>query len=480
MSDTRTSAHAALDRALEHAAHWLDGLDTRSVGATTSLEELRARLAVPLSEHGTDPVRVIDELAAATEGGLLGSPGGRFYAWVIGGSLPSALAADWLTSAWDQNAGMYATAPAAAIAEEVAGAWLLEMLDLPRDASFAFVTGCQMAHVTALAAARSGVLRDAGWNVETDGLFGAPRIRVLATAPRHSTIDRALRFLGIGERSVRPVATDAKGRVTASALEEALASGSGPTIVVLAAGDLNTGEFDPFRTLIPIARSAGAWVHVDGAFGLMARASAAKRALLDGVELADSWATDAHKWLNVPYDSGIAIVRDRAAHRAAMTVSASYLSPNDRTRDEVDWNPEFSRRARGFALYAALRELGRSGLASLVDRCCAYCHAIVTGIGALRGAELLWTPELNQGLVRFLDERSGATDNDHDVRTDAVIAAINASGEAFFGGVTWNGKRAMRVSVVNWRTDEGDVARAIDAARSAIASVASQQSPRTT
>ena len=472
MTDTRTSTHEALDRAREHATRWLDGLDTRSVGATTSLEELRARLGVPVPEHGTDPVRIVDELAAATEGGLLGSPGGRFYAWVIGGSLPSALAADWLTSAWDQNAGMYATAPAAAIVEEVAGAWLLEMLDLPREASFAFVTGCQMAHVTALAAARSGVLRDAGWNVETDGLFGAPPIRVLATATRHSTIDRALRFLGIGERAVRPIATDARGRVTESAMKEAIASGSGPTIVVLAAGDLNTAESDPFRSLIPIAKQAGAWVHIDGAFGLMARASAAKRPLLDGVDLADSWATDAHKWLNVPYDSGIAIVRDRAAHRASMTVSASYLSPNDRTRDEVDWNPEFSRRARGFALYAALRELGRSGLAELIDRCCAHCHAIVRGIGSLRGAELLWEPELNQGLVRFLDQRAGASDADHDARTDAVIAAINAGGEAFFGGVTWNGKRAMRVSVVNWRTTDDDVARAIEAARRAIETLA--------
>jgi glutamate/tyrosine decarboxylase-like PLP-dependent enzyme len=252
-------------------------------------------------------------------------------------------------------------------------------------------------------------------------------------------------------------------------LEAALRGGEGPTIVVLAAGDLNTGQFDPFGALIPIAKRAGAWVHVDGAFGLMARASAAKRHLLDGVELADSWATDAHKWLNVPYDSGIAIVRDRAAHRASMTVSASYLTPNDRVRDEVDWNPEFSRRARGFALYAALRELGRAGVAELIDRCSAHCRAIVAGIGALPGAEVLWLPELDQGLVRFLDQRNGATPDDHDARTDAVIAAINATGEAFFGGVTWHGRRAMRVSVVNWRTSDADVARTIDAVRRVLA-----------
>lgn len=458
-------SYDALDRAHHHATRWLDGLDTRSVAATTTLEQLRARLGVPLTDCGVAPARIVDDLAAATEGGLLGSPGGRFYAWVIGGTLHSALAADWLTSAWDQNAGMYATAPAAAIAEEVAGAWLLDLLDLPRDASFAFVTGCQMAHVTTLAAARSGVLTSAGWNVETDGLFGAPRIRVLANETRHSTVDRALRFLGMGERVVQPVVADERGRVTDAALEAALKSGSGPTIVVLAAGDLNTGEFDSFRTLIPIAKAAGAWVHIDGAFGLMARASASKRHLLDGVDLADSWATDAHKWLNVPYDSGIAIVRDRAAHHAAMTVHASYLYPSQEVRDEVDWNPDFSRRARGFAIYAALRELGRQGVADVVDRCCAHCHAIVTGIGALPGAELLWEPELDQGLVRFLDPRPGATDADHDARTDAVIAAINATGEAFFGHVTWKGQRAMRVSVVNWRTNERDVERTIAATR---------------
>jgi glutamate/tyrosine decarboxylase-like PLP-dependent enzyme len=468
-----TQRHPALERAHLHAARWLEGLETRAVGATASLEELRARLHVPLTQAGVDPAKVVDDLAAATDGGLHGSPGGRFYAWVIGGTLLSAVGADWLTTAWDQNAGMYAVAPAAAVVEEVVGAWLLDLLDLPRDASFALVTGCQMAHVTSFAAARSRVLREAGWNVETDGLFGAPRIRVLANETRHVTIDRALRLLGFGERAVQPIATDARGRVTAKALETALRSGSGPTIVTLAAGDLNTGEFDRFRELIPIAKSAGAWVHIDGAFGLIARASAAKRHLLDGVELADSWATDAHKWLNAPFDSGIAIVRDRDAHRSAMTVSASYLAPSDEVRDEVDWNPEFSRRARGFALYAALRELGRDGVADLVDRCCAHCHALVTGIGALERAEALWIPELDQGLVRFLDPRAAASDADHDAYTDRIIAAINATGEAFFGGVTWKGRRAMRVSVVNWRTSERDVARAITAAQRALAAAGS-------
>jgi len=264
------------------------------------------------------------------------------------------------------------------------------------------------------------------------------------------------------------IPTDDEGRVTEASLRSALEGHTGPTILVLAAGDLNTGVFDSFRSLIPIAKAAGAWVHVDGAFGLMARASRTKRGMVEGIELADSWAADAHKWLNVPYDSGIAIVRDRSAHHASMTVSASYLYPSQEVRDEVDWNPEFSRRARGFALYAALRELGRQGLSELIDRCCAHCHAIVTGIGALPGAQMLWEPELDQGMVRFLDPRAGATDTDHDAYTDGVIAAINATGEAFFGGVTGNGHRAMRVSVVNWRTTDADVARTIDAARRAL------------
>jgi glutamate/tyrosine decarboxylase-like PLP-dependent enzyme len=232
---------------------------------------------------------------------------------------------------------------------------------------------------------------------------------------------------------------------------------------------LNIGAFDPFDKIIPIAKAAGAWVHIDGAFGLMARASRLKRPLLAGVELADSWATDGHKWLNVPYDSGLAFVRDHAAHRASMTASASYIAADGKARDQLDWNPEWSRRARGFAIYAALRELGRHGLENLIDRCCAHAHALVTGIGALHGAEILWKPSLNQGLVRFLDSRAGATDKDHDARTESVIAAINASGEAFFSCSTWKGKRAMRVSVVNWRTTEEDVRRTVAAVGSVLA-----------
>ena len=462
------SCTEALQRAMNHAAEFLHGLDERSVAATVSYEDLRSRLGKALSDSGMNARRVIDELVADTSGGHLGSAGGRFFAWVIGGSLPSALAADWLTSAWDQNAGMYAAGPAAAVVEEIAGAWLKDLLGLPEEASFAFTSGCQLAHFTCLAAARYAVLRDAGWDVNADGLFGAPRVRIISTEQRHTTVDRALRFLGFGNHCILELPTEANGQIDLARFQSVLGTNVSPTIVILNAGDLNIGAFDPFDKIIPIAKAAKAWVHIDGAFGLMARASRSKRQLLAGVELADSWATDGHKWLNVPYDSGFAFVRDHKAHRASMTASASYIAPDEKARNQLDWNPEFSRRARGFAVYAALRELGRHGLENLIDRCCAHAHALVTGIGGLEGAQILWQPTLNQGLVRFLDSRAGATDQDHDARTDAVIAAVNASGEAFFSGSTWRGKRALRVSVVNWRTTADDVRRTIAAVASVL------------
>lgn len=451
-----------LNRAYEHAVAYLEGLDNRSVAATTSLAALRARLNVPLAATGTPAQTVIDDLVAATEGGHLGSASGRFFAWVIGGTLPSALAADWLAATWDVNAAMYACGPAAAVTEEIAGAWVKDVLDLPREASFAFTTGCQLAHMTCLAAARHAVLKRAGWDVEADGLVGAPPIRVLATQQHHGSILRALRFLGLGTRSLIPLATGEDGRLGVAALSEALAGGSGPTIVVLDAADLNIGACDPFGDLVPLAQAAGAWVHVDGAFGLWARASRRHRHLVEGVELADSWATDAHKWLNTPQDNGIAIVRDQAAHRAAMTLSADYLVAGGDARDAIDWTPDWTRRARGYAVYAALRELGRDGLAAMIDGCCDHAMALARGIGALEGAELVAAPTLNQALVRFPDPHGGS-DAGHDRHTDAVIAAINAEGTAFFSGTLWQGRRAMRISVVNWRTNHGDVRATIEA-----------------
>ena len=369
MTPEQLDAPPALARALHHASEWLASLDTRPVGATTDLATLRARLHLPLPERGTDPTRIIDDLAAQTDGGHNASASGRFYAWVIGGSLDSALAADWLTSSWDGNSGLFAVAPAAAVVEEVAGAWIKELLDLPREASFAFTTGCQMAHFTCLAAARHALLQRRGWDVARDGLSGSPAMRIFMSDQRHSTIDRAARFLGFGTRNLEVLPTNDAGQLAPETLAKALAAWKGPSIVVLNAADLNIAAFDPFEQLIPIARASNAWVHIDGAFGLIARASRSKHALMAGVEAADSWATDGHKWLNVPFDCGIAIVRDREAHRAAMTISASYLVADDRARDELDWTPEFSRRGRGYTVYAAIRELGREGLEALVDRC---------------------------------------------------------------------------------------------------------------
>jgi len=456
-----------LERAFRHAVEYLEGADTRPVAAVRTLEELRRDLGAPLGREGLPAATVIDNLVHATEGGQLGSASGRFFAWVIGGALPSALAADWLASTWDVNATLYACGPAAAVVEEIAGGWIKDLLGLPAEASFALTTGCQLAHFTGLAAARHAVLRDAGWDVEADGLIGAPPVRVLATDQRHGSVDRALRFLGLGTRAMTPLATGPDGTVAPETLRQALAAGSGPTILVLNAADLNIGASDAFRELIPIARAAGAWTHVDGAFGLWARASATRRRQLDGVELADSWATDAHKWLNTPQDCGVAIVRDAQAHRAAMTISASYIQAAGEARDAIDWTPEWTRRARGYAVYAALRELGRDGVGALVDRCCDHARSLSEGIAALPGAELVAPAVLNQALVRFLDpEVSDETGDeaDHDRRTDAVIQAINATGEAFFSGTTWRGRRAMRISVVNWRTSEEDVRRAVAAA----------------
>jgi aromatic-L-amino-acid decarboxylase len=453
----------ALDLALEQAHRYLEGLEERPVAATVSREELLSRFDVPLGRAGLAAEQVVDDLVRAAEGGQLGNVGGRFFAWVIGGVLPSALAADWLASTWDQNAAIYATSPVASVVEEIAGKWLLDVLSLPATSSFAFATGCQMAHLTALAAAREHLLGQVGWKVGEQGLAGSPPIRVLGSAVRHVSIDRALRYLGIGSRQIVALPVDDAGTITPEVLETALATGDGSTIVALNAADLNTGAFDPFSTLIPLAHAHGAWVHVDGAFGLFARASDRYASLVEGMDLADSWATDCHKWLNVPQDCGFAAVRNAQAHRRAFTIHDSYFVGEDAARDQIDWTPEWSRRARGFGVYAALRELGRDGLASLIERNCDQCDALVRGIGALAGAEVVFPARLNQGLVRFLDPRPEATPADHDAFTDRIVEAIDRDGEAFFGGVTWNGRRAMRISVVNWRTTEADVERTIAA-----------------
>jgi glutamate/tyrosine decarboxylase-like PLP-dependent enzyme len=374
------STRRLLETTAATAADFLESLATRSVEATATVDELRAALGGPLPEDPVDPERVVAELAAAAEPGLVGMAGGRYFGFVIGGGVPAAVAADWLATAWDQNAGLYVAGPSASVCEEVAATWLKDLLNLPAHASTAFVTGSQMAHVTALAAARLHLLREVRWDVGRDGLFGAPRIRVVAGAQRHVTVDRALRLLGMGTACVDPVAADDQGRMLAAPLREVLAAGSGPTIVCAKAGNVNTGSCDPLAEIAAVAREAGAWLHVDGAFGLWAAASPRFEHLVEGAELADSWVTDAHKWLNVPYDSGLAFCAHPESHRAAMTVHAAYLMHDDEgvLYDQMDWVPEFSRRARGFAVYAALRSLGRSGVRDLVERCCDHARLFAT------------------------------------------------------------------------------------------------------
>jgi aromatic-L-amino-acid decarboxylase len=458
----------ALGRAVVHALEHLESLESSSVVPEATLEELRGTLGKPLQGRGLPAAEVVDQLVADTKRGIMGSQGGRFFGWVIGGGHPAAIAADWLAAVWDQNAGIYTAAPAAAVVEEVAGGWLRDLFELPHEASFAFTTGTQMAHVTCLAAARHALLARRGWDAARDGLFGAPRLQVLASADCHASVDRAVRLLGMGSAAIERLAVDARGCVTPEVLAAALAECDAPAIVVLQAGELNLAAFDPFEALVPMARKAGAWIHVDGAFGLWAKACPETRHLVRGVELCDSWTTDSHKMLNVPYDSGIAFVREASAHRAAMTLSTTYLPPGAGARDEIDFNPEFSRRARGFAVYAALRQLGRDGIADLVAGLCRFARMIAEGIGQLPDAELVAASGFNQALVRFL-AHPGASEAEHDERTNRVIAAINASGEAYFGGVTWRGRRAMRISVCNWRTTEGDVARVLAAVERALA-----------
>ncbi|HEX8170025.1 MAG TPA: aminotransferase class V-fold PLP-dependent enzyme [Thermoanaerobaculia bacterium] len=440
-----------LRRAHDHAAAFLQSMPDRHVGARATREELLRALSSRLSENGEDGAGVVDLLAAQADRGALACPGPRYFGFVIGGSLPVALAADWLVSTWDQNPGIYATSPLSSVVEEVAREWLLELFDLPRESSLGFVTGCQMANFTCLAAARHGVLRRAGWDVEEEGLAGAPRVHLVASAESHVTIDVAMRYLGFGTRALLRVETDGQGRMRADRLRRLLENLHGPVIICAQAGNVNTGAFDPLREIAEIAREHEAWLHVDGAFGLWARTSKELRALADGIELADSWATDAHKWLNVPYDNGVAIVRHAADHRAAMTTSAAYLvQTSGIERDAVDWVPEFSRRARGVTVYAALRTLGRRGVAELVERCCARARQMAELLRRDPRVTILNDVKLNQVLVRFGDD---------DELTRRVVAGVQAEGTCWLGGTTWQGLAAMRVSVSNWATNEDDIER---------------------
>ena len=455
-----------LGEALDHALAYLQGLPDRPVTSRASLAQLRETLGGPLPERPHDPREVIAGLAAAAEPGVIASSSGRFFGFVIGGATPAALAADWLTSTWDQNAGLYVLGPAASVIEEVAGAWLAELLGLPAGVSVGYVTGGQMANWSGLAIGLHEVLRRAGWDLRSAGLWGAPRVRVLAGQGRHGTVDRALRFLGAGGDAIVPVESDDQGRMRPDALRQALDRSGGPAIVCAQVGDVNSGAIDPVGEICELAHRHGAWVHVDGAFGMWAAASPRLRPLVAGVELADSWATDAHKWLNVPYDSGLVFCAHPEAHRAVMGTRAGYLMlGGDDERDPLDYNPEHSRRARGFAVYAALRALGRQGVAELVERCCALARRFAAQLGAAEGVEVLNQVVLNQVMVRFAAAGDDGDDSDDagDARTRRVVDRVQRDGTCWMSGTTWRGRAAMRISVSNWSTDEADVDRSVAA-----------------
>ncbi len=475
MPDRRTLLHQTADL----AADFLEGLDRRPVHATAGHDDLVRAFDGALPPRGEAAGEIVSHLASIADPGLIASAGPRYFGFVIGGSLPSALAADWLTSAWDNNAGLYAIGPSASVAEEVAGRWLLDLFGLPAESSIGYSTGATMASFVGLAAGRHHVLERAGWDVEEDGLIGAPDIAVVVGAEAHVTIHVSLQMLGLGRNRVIRVDADGQGRMRPDALRAALADlGDRPTIVVAQSGNVNTGAFDPLPEIVPLVRELpNAWLHVDGAFGLWAATSPGLRHLAAGVGDADSWTTDAHKWLNVPYDSGIVIVRHAAAHHAAMTLGASYyVETAGAERDPYNWVAESSRRARGFAIYAALRELGRDGLIAMIDRCCAIARRMADGLREAPGATILNDVVLNQVLVRFAPP--DAVDADAatvDAFTRAVIAAVQEDGTCWLGGTTWHGMAAMRISVSNWSTTEADGDLSVAAIRRCATAVADRR-----
>ena len=459
-----------LGRALEIARGYAATRGSRPVWATATLAELRAALGGPLPALPIDPTDVIDALARAAEPGLVTTTGPRYFGFVTGGALPATVAAEWLASVWDQPATLYVMSPAAAVVEEVAAAWLIDLLGLPAACSVGFVTGCHMANFTALAAARHELLRRIGWDVEADGLQGAPPLRVIVGEEVHVSVIGALRLLGIGSRQIVRVAADDQGRMKPEALAAVLAGSSTtvrlkadtteiiPTIVCAQAGNVNTGAFDPLDAIADVARRHQAWLHVDGAFGLWAGASGALKHHVRGIERADSCATDAHKWLNVPYDSGLVFVAHPAAHRAAMSLSAAYLVRSaDEPREPMDWVPESSRRARGFAVYAALRSLGRSGVADLVERCCRLARRFAERLQQEPSIRILNEVVLNQVLVRVVPPSGDA-----DAATQAALKLVQDERVCWLGGSRWHDMEAMRISVSNWSTTDADIDRSAE------------------
>jgi glutamate/tyrosine decarboxylase-like PLP-dependent enzyme len=449
-------SHAALFEAASRLAiAYLDRVGDRHVGGHASRAELAAALGGPLPERGTDGVAVLEQLSAAVDAGLVATPGPRYFGFVTGGALPVTVAADWLASTWDQNAALYVMSPGVAVLEDIVAGWLLDVLHLPQHASVGFVSGAHMANFTCLAAARHEVLHRVGWNVEEHGLQHAPKVTIVVGNEVHVSVIGALRMLGFGAREPVRVAVDSQGRMKADALAWALEEASGPTIVCAQAGNVSTGSSDPMRAIVAAARERGAWVHVDGAFGLWANAVPELRDQVDGIGLADSWTTDAHKWLNVPYDSGIAIVAHAAPHRASMSLQASYLERGeDEERVGMDWVPESSRRSRVIPLYALCRALGRDGIQHMILRNCRLAQRMAEALGAQPRIEVLNDVVLNQVLVRF---------GGSDVITRDVIKRVQADGTCWVGGAHWQGREVMRISVSNWSTTDNDIDRSAEA-----------------
>ncbi|MGM7696868.1 pyridoxal phosphate-dependent decarboxylase family protein [Microbacterium sp. A84] len=443
----------ALDTAHRRATEFLGTLDDRPVWPRASLDEMLEVFSRPLPEHGMDAAAVVEEMALYAGPGLVAIPGGRFFGFVIGGTHPAALAADWLVSAWDQNSGSSMLTPATVAMERVAGQWMLELFGLPESASVGFVTGGQLANYTCLATARTAVLARAGWDLAEQGLRSAPQVRFVVGADRHGSVDRAARFLGIGRTEFTVIDSDDQGRMRAEALEQALDAEDGPLIVCLQAGEVHTGAFDDFNTLIPIARHHDAWVHIDGAFGLWAAASASLRHLTAGIEGANSWATDAHKTLNVPYDCGMAIVRDPADSIAAFRTGGDYLIYSG--LDPWDVTPELSRRARGVPAWAAMRALGRDGIAGLIEGLHANAVAMAAGLSFIDGVEVLNDVDYTQVMFCLGSDEA----------TRALGKAILADGTAAVTGAQWRGRTALRCSMSSWATTGDDIDRTLAAFR---------------
>jgi glutamate/tyrosine decarboxylase-like PLP-dependent enzyme len=465
----------ALERAKELADDFLRTIDARTTAVSISPAEMLGRIVRPLPDGEGDPVAVIDALSEAVAPGLSASMGPRYFGFVVGGSYPVGVAADWLTSAWDQNAGLYALSPAAAAVEEVTAGWLVDLFGLPSGSSVGFTTGATMATFTGLAAGRHALLARAGWDVERQGLIGAPDLPVVIGEEAHVTVSAALQMLGLGrDRAIR-IPADAQGRMRADILEATLGGLERPALVSAQAGNVNTGAFDPLPDIADAVRRSGGWLHVDGAFGLWAAASPAMRHLVAGLDAADSWTTDAHKWLNVPYDSGIVVVREPGAHRASMSLAGPYYVVGAGERDPYDWVAESSRRARAFPIHAVLATLGRSGLAALVDGCCAMARRFADSLDGQGGARVLNDVVLNQVLVRFAED--GEDDAAADARTRAVIAAVQRDGTCWLGGTTWKGRAAMRISVSSWKTTAADVDASVGSILRCAEAVAASSTP---